>query len=72
MIFTLAGAFIGLTGSYFICEKIGMIEVNSNTPSTGDFIVVACTVIGAGIGFDYGTQLLNKGEYPEFFMPKLK
>ena len=69
MLYTIAGALIGGLGTYVVCKVVSGSSFDNrgggyiNFPSGGEMLVLLGTVVGAGIGFGFGTARFMTGHY---------
>ena len=63
MLFTIIGGIAGLYLAYFIADMTG-IDLKGPYAIGGTMFVLSGLMLGAGIGFGYGTGLLMNGNHP--------
>lgn len=67
MLYTIIGGFVGGCATYFICKLTGVSFDSSSSyikfPSNGNIIVFLGFIIGASMGFGYGTSQFIAGNH---------
>lgn len=67
MLYAIAGGLIGGFGTFAVCKAAGASFKSGgsyiNFPSGGEMLVFFGTLLGAGIGFGFGTARFMSGHY---------
>ena len=63
MLYTIAGAIIGGTTAWVACKLCDTDLSRGYAPSSGQYLIIMGTILGAGIGFGVGSTRLLSGHY---------